>query len=297
MVSIAALLGACSSEVKDPPMPSGTGGSTSNPDPNTPPSGEPNTPVDPVVQERCVSTRQFFLQDVWPKVMSKSCINCHSPGGLASEQKASLLLYPTSYPGFVEENLASLRELAKTEYEDQSVLLRKPLGELRHGGGVQFAADTEEAKLLGDLVERLQKEETCPAGSAPPPVSGVELLAPAAAFRKASLMLVGRLPTADESTRLEADGEAALPGMIDALLEEPAFHDWCSWSSTICSSPIVISATGRARCGARTSRRSTCTWPKRCRRRRSGSTGARSRASRSSSSRTSSETTGRSPRS
>lgn len=208
LCSLVAALG-CSAEVREPPGASQKG------------------PESPETQERCVSTRQFFLQQVWPKVMAQKCMNCHAPGGLAASRSASLILYPTSYPGFVEQNLSSLKELAKTEYEDKSVLLRKPMGELRHGGGVQITEDGEEAALLTELVGRLQQEETCVAGSAPPAVSGVELASPAATFRKASLILAGRLPTPEETHALEGPGgEEALPGLVDGLLEEPAFRDW-----------------------------------------------------------------------
>lgn len=201
----------CAADVKDG-APAATGGSG-------------NT-TDPEVQERCVSTRQFFLQQVWPKVMANKCINCHAPGGLASERLGRFVLYPTAYPGFVEENLSAIRDLAKTEYEDESVLLRKSRGELTHGGGMQVSPESDEAKLLADLVKRLQTEETCNAPSAPPSVSGVELLTPSETFRKASLILAGRVPRADELSVLDAEGEAALPAMLGGLLEEPGFRDW-----------------------------------------------------------------------
>lgn len=198
----------------------------SAPSPNSSPDPTANGGKGPVENPSCVSTRQVFTQQVWPKVMAKKCINCHAPGGLAAERYAALELFPTAYPGFLERNLASLRELARTEYDDVSVLLRKPLGELSHGGGQQLQADSEDYRLLADLVLRLRTEDTCADVIQPRAVEGVTLLDPAATLRKASLILAGRLPTAEETAALSSGGEAALPAAIDGLLREPAFKDW-----------------------------------------------------------------------
>ncbi len=174
----------------------------------------------------CVSTRQYFAQEVWPKVMAKKCITCHAPGGLAAARFSSLLLYPTSYPGFLDHNLESLKDLAKTEYEDVSVLLQKPLGKLKHGGGVQLEPGSAEYTLMTGLVDRLRQAEDCSAVATPEAPSGVELLDAASTYRRASLILAGRLPTQAETDRLGSEGEAALGGMIDGLLAEPGFKEW-----------------------------------------------------------------------
>lgn len=180
----------------------------------------------PGSSKSCSTTRQVFAEQIWPQIMAKKCINCHAPGGLAAERYASLLLYPTAYPGFLDQNLNVLRELAKTEYEDKSVLLRKPSGALRHGGGIQFDEDSAEYKLMADFVARLQKEETCNDAVVADTVQGVQVLSPTHTFRKASLILAGRIPTAAELDQLNADGEGALPGLLDTLMTESGFHDW-----------------------------------------------------------------------
>lgn len=191
-----------------------SGGGASVPDPTLPPSTE------------CVSARQFFAQEVWPKVMSKTCITCHGPGGLATERFSSLMIYPPSYPGFLDFNLDALRDLAKTEYEDVSVLIQKPLGKLRHGGGVQFTPDSPEFALMKTMVERLRTADACSVGGTPASPAGVQLLDAAGTLRKASLMLAGRLPAAQELQRLAAEGDAALPSLLEGLMTEPGFKDW-----------------------------------------------------------------------
>ncbi len=205
-----ALLAGCSSIVSESGNPGeATGGSGSSPDSNA-----------------CVSTREFFAQEVWPKVMAKKCITCHAPGGLAAERYSSLLLFPTSYPGFLDYNLASLTDLAKTEYEDVSILLQKPLGKLKHGGGVQLEEGSPEFATLSALVERLRSAPSCETNVVPAAPAGVVLADAAATYRRASLLLAGRLPSAEESARIAAEGEDALPSLLDGLMTEPGFKDW-----------------------------------------------------------------------
>jgi hypothetical protein len=174
----------------------------------------------------CVSTREYFAQEVWPKVMAKKCITCHAPGGLAAERYSSLLLFPASYPGFLDQNLASLTDLAKTEYDDVSVLLQKPLGKLKHGGGAQIEEGSAEYTLLSSLVDRLRDATSCATEDAPAAPQGVILADAAATYRRASLLLAGRLPTAAETDRLAADSDGALPSLLDGLMAEPGFKDW-----------------------------------------------------------------------
>ncbi|MCA9639671.1 MAG: hypothetical protein KC492_03225, partial [Myxococcales bacterium] len=99
----------------------------------------------------CLSNRAFFAQKVWGPVVSKTCINCHSPDGVAVEEGAEFQLLPPGYPGFLDTNMKAIAEMSKIESEGKSVVLRKPLGELDHGGGVQLAPDSKEYKALSEL--------------------------------------------------------------------------------------------------------------------------------------------------
>lgn len=176
--------------------------------------------------DACTTTRQLFAERVWPQIMAKSCINCHAPGGLAAQRYSSLALYPAAYPGFLDENLQVLRELAKTEYEDVSVLLRKPSGELEHGGGVQFEPGSDEHRLMSELVQRLREQDDCQTSTGDEPSVPVTLLDASATFRKASLLLAGKLPDGAAQARLDEEGDAALPQLLDGLLSDPGFKDW-----------------------------------------------------------------------
>src|SRR5689334_18873607 len=65
----------------------------------------------------CVTTRTYFEQEVWSAFMSNTCTKCHTPDGVAvTEHNAKLILEPPSYPGFIDANLKTLKEVSKIQY-------------------------------------------------------------------------------------------------------------------------------------------------------------------------------------
>ncbi len=98
--------------------------------------------------DSCVSTREYFANEVWPKVLGKTCITCHGPAGIAEEQGAEFRLLPASYPGFLDANLASVTENASVSFDDLSALLAKPTAKTKHGGGEVIKAGSEEYRIL-----------------------------------------------------------------------------------------------------------------------------------------------------
>lgn len=174
---------------------------------------------------QCLSNRTYFAQKVWAPVMSKICIKCHSPDGVATEQNAKLLLLPSSYPGFLDANLASVEQVRKIEYEGKSELLRKPLGEMDHGGGKVIEADSPEYAALAELVERLGSGGVECTGTTVASFDDVVVHDALGTLRKASLQLVGRLPNQQEIEQLLAQGDAALVPALDGMMKEDAFYD------------------------------------------------------------------------
>ncbi len=86
--------------------------------------GSPGSSEPPLDENgQCLSNGRFFAERVWARVMQKTCVNCHSPDGIAVNQGADFILLPATYPGFLEANLKTLETLARTEYDDKSVLL------------------------------------------------------------------------------------------------------------------------------------------------------------------------------
>jgi hypothetical protein len=175
--------------------------------------------------EACQSTRTYFAEQVWGPVFAKQCISCHGPGGRAQAENAKLRLLPSSYPGFLDANLEHLTEIARLEVGGVSTLLLKPLGELGHGGNVVLQRGSAEHNALSSLVQRLKTPPTCAPPAGTDAFTDVAMLDAAATLRKATLSLVGRAPTAAELESIRGAGEGALPALVNALFEEPAFYE------------------------------------------------------------------------
>jgi hypothetical protein len=182
-------------------------------------------PIDIVSEDGCYSNREFLATEAWKGVVESKCLSCHGPGGIAEAQAAKFTIKPSAYPGFLDANLTELEHLAKTSFDGQSVLLRKPLGELEHGGGAVITADSKEYAVLEDLVARVNKGDSCADSTDVAHFNDVELLSPRLTWRKVTLNLAGRLPSAAEYDQLDAEGEAALPALLATLMTEQAFYD------------------------------------------------------------------------
>ena len=173
--------------------------------------------------EDCTATRTVFEQTVWSPFMSTKCGKCHTPDGVAVvTNHARFVIQPSSYPGFIDTNLKTLKEVSKIEYEGKSELLLKPLGQMSHGGGAVLEESSEDYKALVALVERLGTEDTC-AEPVKAEIASLTLLDPPATLRKASLALASRLPTAAETDAVTKGGEGSLDAAFDTLMKDPIF--------------------------------------------------------------------------
>ena len=178
----------------------------------------------------CESTRSYFLSNVWGPVLATKCVGCHAPGGQAEARGARFQLLPASYPNFADANLASVIAMVNQSYAtsggQMAAVLAKPLALVQHGGGAVLHEGTAEHTALVGLVERLQSEDDATAcrdyGSVAAP-SGVVMLDWRQTLRKASLDLLGRLPTDAELTRAGA-GEQAFEQTLATMVEDPAFY-------------------------------------------------------------------------
>jgi mono/diheme cytochrome c family protein len=216
----------------DPTAPSGTSstssGSTSvgsESDSDTDDS-DTDTDTDTGEPEDCYSTRQFFAEEIWAPYMSQSCIQCHDPTGIAAEKNAKFLLLPPVYPGFMEANLENIKSFAGYAYEDVPLLLAKPMFLTQHDGGKLFDEGDEIYLAFDELLTQLQDPVECKADTTgATSFDDVILLNPVETLRKASLHLVGRLPTAEELEAVDQGGEAALIAALDAMMTEDAFYE------------------------------------------------------------------------
>lgn len=174
--------------------------------------------------DSCTSTREYFADEVWNEVMGSKCITCHGPGGVAEAAGAEFNLLPSSYPGFMDANFAEVQENAGVSYNDVSALLAKPSGQTKHGGGEVIKPDSEEYRILESLVSQLKDPVECDDDDVTE-LTGVVTLTPEETLRKASLHLVGRLPSEGELKEVKDGGEDALADAVHGMLDEDAFYD------------------------------------------------------------------------
>jgi hypothetical protein len=180
------------------------------------------TPPPPPPPDGCVTDTEFFAKQVWGPILSQACIGCHNPLGEAKGSK--MVLRSSSEAGFLDENLAIVREVASFEKDGTSLLLLKPTASIEHGGGLQLTEGTPEYDALVSLVERFEEPVAC---EVDPEAffADVDLMTPAETLRKACILLGGRLPTDAEKASVAAGGLDALGPVLDQLLTEDAFYE------------------------------------------------------------------------
>lgn len=197
-----------------------------------------------VMTSPCLPGSQAFQDEVWAKVAERACLRCHQPEGEAADSDLRLLpINPLDFTNSepVAENLAALRAIAVLDTEDgQSRLLAKATGGLDHGGGQVLAPDSTGFRILESWVRRtrglageadglaspvvgLPEASSAFEDACPPFFEGVTKLSSAQLFRRVTLSLAGRLPTAAERDRLRTEGAAAIDGLLDEVLREEAF--------------------------------------------------------------------------
>jgi hypothetical protein len=163
----------------------------------------------------------YFEDEVWAKVGERTCLNCHVAGGDAADSKF-VLRETTLNPGNLKLNLEAFSRMAAQKKDGKSRLLVKVSGGMDHGGGVQLKPDSIGYRIL----ERFARGEETGVRAVPPPFfQGVRMATPDRLYRRLSLSLAGRLPTAEEREEIQKRGDAAIAGLMDGLLKEEAFYD------------------------------------------------------------------------
>ncbi|TVR04579.1 MAG: hypothetical protein EA398_01725 [Deltaproteobacteria bacterium] len=130
--------------------------STTGPSPSPP--GASDVPVssgEDVPTAACdeESHEAFFVEAVWP-TLGTTCFACHggsSIGALGSDLRLVEVRTAVDHT----TNYATARDIALREQDGRSLLLRKPLGELDHGGGPLLREEDEAFAALVAFVERV----------------------------------------------------------------------------------------------------------------------------------------------
>lgn len=171
----------------------------------------------------CVDTDKFFKESIWTPVLSKKCIGCHNPTGVAGN--TDLVLQMSDYPGYLEANQQTLENVARLEIDGIPLLLAKPSAKVEHGGGLQLPDDTEEYALFADMIERFKAPSHCKDDSDIDEFfDGVEELDEEGTLRKATFLLGSRMPTPEELELVRGQGIDALDPVLDVILKEDAFY-------------------------------------------------------------------------
>lgn len=194
------------------------------------PGSEPWVPDGPVVPGDCATPEEMFADRVWPQVMDRTCIACHTAAGAASMSRL-LLVRAGEDPGYLTTNFERVRALAAEhvpEADNRSLLELKPSGGVMHGGAVAIVPGGPQHQLLRDFVARLDGAMCDPTEEPPLPYpfyDSVTYVEPIALLRRVTLNLNGRLPTAAERAAVEAGGLDALGPIVDAIMEDDRFLD------------------------------------------------------------------------
>lgn len=171
--------------------------------------------------------RDFFTEEVWGKVVERTCLKCHKAGGEA-EDSEFILLDPLR-DGALQQNRERLTTLARQHdpKTGKSRVLLKVLGELDHGGEDVLEKSSKRYRILEDFVRRANGEGS-PAGAlanAKPFFEGVRMIDDRRLLRRLTLQLGARLPTRDEYAAVQEHGLSGITPILDDLMNEEAFYD------------------------------------------------------------------------
>ncbi|MCA9662886.1 MAG: DUF1588 domain-containing protein [Myxococcales bacterium] len=171
---------------------------------------------------KCVSNAEFLRTKA--TVFQERCVTCHNSSGAAKETK--FILERSATPGYIDANLRTIGDLARYEVDGEKLLLIKPTTEgVDHGGGKLFDVKSDEYDQIKEMLERVDNPVECEDEVDFGEYFGdVELLDEEATLRKASLALVGRLPTQDEYEQVRGLGIDSLDPVLDAMMQEDAFY-------------------------------------------------------------------------
>lgn len=182
------------------------------------------------------SVDDFFVDEVWTKVGSQKCITCHKVGGDA-EDSNFVLKDPLRSQGAarlddLKHNREAFTKMARAKEKEGYRLLVKVSGGLDHGGGDVFPSGSagygilkEFASIVNAPHKSIVKPGATSTAEERPFFDGVTMLDDRRLLRRAALSLVGRLPTADENAAVAKSGRAALPAILDKMMQEEAFYE------------------------------------------------------------------------
>src|SRR5688500_8114561 len=121
-------------------------------------------PID-VNDRPCPTNDEFFRDVVSPQVLEADCMQCHRADGFAKDTR--LIFATPDQPDYLMMNLETLRSVAGTAIDGESIILLKPTLRISHGGGQRFPVGSERFQVLQELVYRFNNPDSCYPGEEP----------------------------------------------------------------------------------------------------------------------------------
>lgn len=151
-------------------------------------------------------------------VIQSSCVACHNSTGLA---KSSDLLFTKGDNKVQFENLAKLNTFAINESPTR--VLNKVKGLDSHGGGDIYSPTDPEYIWLTNYLSELSGQNLSALAQVK---STLALETPDATFRRVSLLLTGKIPSAQTINSLRQADDETLRKSLTNLLEDDGFKDF-----------------------------------------------------------------------
>ncbi len=162
----------------------------------------------------------WFRESVSPDISQATCIACHNANGIAANTDHVLVF--SSDPNHLAANVAMYGELVETLGVD--AILAKATG-VGHQGGAVLTVDSPEYMAF-EIFLRLLDGQNNGSVETTDLFAGFELAGPEETLRRASLLLAGELPTAEDLAAVAGGDENTLRYLIRLLMQGEGFHQF-----------------------------------------------------------------------
>lgn len=179
----------------------------------------------------------YFGQELWPKVGSKTCVNCHTAAGAAGGARF-ILRDPSKEPAdqraaALEQNRVAFETVARLRADGEWLALLKAVNRIPHGGGAVLKPGSAEFQVLERFVRGVNETpadaKTAPNVASAPAATAlfdsISMVDDRRLLRRLTLSLAGRLPSDSELSAVQSQGLSALNPILDAVMNEAAFYD------------------------------------------------------------------------
>ena len=177
-----------------------------------------------------VDASEYYQQNISANIVQSRCIACHVSGG-AADGLARLIFERDTTSDYLATNQQRLAEFLALDDVNSDYFLAKASGGLGHIGGAQLPSGSTEYLAFETYLALISDEDDTDNEPDTPTDgegfwTGTSLLSADLTFRRASLLLTGRVPELDEMQALLDASDAELR---EALLEQfsgDGFHQF-----------------------------------------------------------------------